>query len=82
MDISYFMTWFVSQVITWFVFIYETMDDITFGGTSLLRVIIFINIIIPLLYLVLTIPHNPNEIYRAEYYKQKSKKNKETGTKK
>lgn len=64
MDISYFMTWFVAQVVTIFTFCYTTLDSIEFGGTSLLKVIIFINIIVPFLYLVLTIPHNPKEAYK------------------
>ena len=56
MDISSFMTWFVSQVISIFTYTYTTLNSITFGGTSLLKVIIFINIIVPFLYIILTIP--------------------------
>ena len=64
MDITYFMTWFVAQVVTIFTYTYTTLDSIEFAGTSLLKVLIFINVIVPFLYLVLTIPHNPNEAYR------------------
>lgn len=76
MDISYFMTWFISKVIEIFTYTYETLNDIEFAGTSLLKVIIFINIIIPFLYLVLTIPNGANGAYNKGY-KESRKKRKE-----
>lgn len=64
MDISSFMSWFIQQVVRIFTYTYTTLNNITFAGTSLLKVIIFINIIIPFLYLVITIPISPNKAYR------------------
>lgn len=64
MDISNFMSWFIQQVVRIFQYTYTTLNNITFGGTSLLKVIIFINIIIPFLYLVITIPMSPKGAYR------------------
>lgn len=63
MDISTFMTWFVTQIVRIFTYTYTTLNSITFGGTSLLKVIIFINVIVPFIYLVITIPR-PNKAYR------------------
>ena len=63
MDISNFMSWFVSQVARIFTYTYTTLNNITFAGTSLLKVIIFINVIVPFLYVILTIPHNPKSAY-------------------
>lgn len=60
MDISTFMSWFIQQVVRIFTFVFTTLNSITFAGTSLLKVIIFINIIVPFLYLVITIPISPN----------------------
>lgn len=58
MDITNFMTWFIEQTLSIFSYTFNTLNSITFGGTSLLKVIIFINVIIPFLYVVLTIPKN------------------------
>lgn len=55
MDIGNFMSWFIQQVIRIFTFTYNTLNNITFGGTSLLKIIIFINVIIPLLKLLITV---------------------------
>ena len=63
MDISNFMQWFVGQVITIFTYTYNTLNSITFAGTSLLKVIIFINVIVPFLYVIITIPKNPRSAY-------------------
>lgn len=64
MDISNFMTWFIQQVVRIFQYTYTMLNNITFSGTSLLKVIIFINIIIPFIYLVITIPVSPKGAYR------------------
>lgn len=73
MDISYFMTWFVAQVVTIFTWTYTTLNNIEFGGTSLLKVIIFINIIVPFLYVILSIPR-ANQAYKDGYKKGKEDK--------
>lgn len=78
MDISYFMTWFISKVIEIFTYTYETLNDIEFAGTSLLKVIIFINIIIPFLYLVLTIPNGANTAYNRGYKESRKKERKKS----
>lgn len=74
MDISNFMVWFIQQVIRIFTFVFETLNDIEFGGTSLLKVIIFINVIVPFLYVILTIPHNPRSAYEKGRKENDSKR--------
>ena len=54
-DISSFMSWFINQVVNIFKFSFETLDSITFGGTSLLRVILTILVLSILIPVVLTI---------------------------
>lgn len=76
MDITNFMTWFVSQVVRIFTFVFNTLNNITFGGTSLLKVIIFINIIVPFLYIIVTIPIGAGSI-GADKVKTTSRKIKE-----
>lgn len=63
MDITNFISWFVQQTIRIFTFTFDTLNNIEFAGTSLLKVIIFINVIVPFLYVILTIPHNPSSAY-------------------
>ncbi len=55
MDISYFMTWFLSQVVSIFSQTFNIMDNIQFMGTSLLKVLLTIMILVPLITVVLTI---------------------------
>ena len=55
MDITNFMTWFLDQVISIFKFVFNTMDSITFMGTSLLKVVLTIVIISALIPILLTI---------------------------
>lgn len=62
MDISTFMSWFVSQVVNIFTYTFTTLNNITFGGTSLLKIIVFINIIVPFLYIIITIPAGAGSI--------------------
>lgn len=62
MDITSFMEWFVSQAVSIFTFTYTTLNNITFGGTSLLKVIIFLNVIVPFLYIIITIPMGAGSI--------------------
>lgn len=74
MDIGYFMTWFITQVITIFTYTYTTLNQITFGGTSLLKVILFINVIIPFLLVILSIPNRGDrEVRKAEREARKKK---------
>lgn len=52
MDITDFMTWFLSQIVSMFTSIFSTLDSITFMGTSLLKVsltIIILSVLIPIL---------------------------------
>ena len=62
MDITEFMTWFVNQVVTIFTKSFEILNSIEFAGTSLLKVIITITILVPLLGVVLTISANENVV--------------------
>lgn len=55
MDITNFMTWFLSEVVKIFTFVFSTLDNITFMGTSLLNVILTIVILSALLPILLTI---------------------------
>lgn len=58
MDITVFIEWFFDQVISIFAWCYKILDNIKFSGTSLLKVIIFISIMIPLLGVLLTVGKN------------------------
>lgn len=55
MDISNFISWFISQVINMFSWFFNLLDSITFAGTSLLRFLITITILVPLLGVFLTL---------------------------
>lgn len=55
MDITYFMSWFLQQVLRIFTFSYDTLNSITFMGTSLLKVILTITILGAMLPVLLTI---------------------------
>lgn len=44
-DITTFIQWWLNETIIMFQWIFNTLDNITFMGTSLLKVIIAINII-------------------------------------
>lgn len=72
MDISAFITWFIAQVISMFTWIYNILNSITFAGTSLLKVIVTITILVPLLGVVLTLSLNPSVMsHRSERVKDK-----------
>lgn len=58
MDITNFMTWFVSQVVNIFSWFFNILDSLQFGGTSVLRVLITIVILIPLVGVFLTLFKN------------------------
>ncbi len=60
MDISNFMSWFVNQVVNMFSWFFETLDSITFAGTSLLKVSVTIVILVPLVGVFLTLSKNLN----------------------
>lgn len=77
MDITYFISWFVNQVINIFSKSFQIMDSIKFAGTSLLKVIITITILVPLLGVVLTISQNFSVTgtgLRSERIKEKNDK--------
>lgn len=54
-DITSFMTWWLNQVVSIFTFTYSTLNDITFMGTSLFKVILTIGILGALLPVILTL---------------------------
>lgn len=73
MDITNFITWFVSQVVNIFSKCYSILDSITFAGTSLLRVIITIIILGSLVGVFLTLSKSVNVIgQRSERIKKKN----------
>lgn len=78
MDITNFMTWFLSEIVDMFTKIFNILDGITFFGTSLLRVIVVITILVPLLSVVLTIS-NSTSVIGSRY--EKVKKSKERSSK-
>lgn len=75
MDISIFMSWFITQVFNIFKWFYNLLDSITFGGTSLLKVLVTIVILVPLISVVLTINQNVNVIgNRSERIRNKKER--------
>lgn len=75
MDISNFMIWFITQVVNIFKWFYNLLDSITFGGTSLLKVLVTIVILVPLISVVLTINQNLNVIgNRSERIRNKKER--------
>ena len=75
MDISNFMSWFITQVVNIFKWFYNLLDSITFGGTSLLKVLVTIVILVPLISVVLTINQNVNVIgNRSERVRNKKER--------
>ena len=78
MDITYFVTWFIDQVFSIFTKCYSILDNITFLGTSLLRVLVTIMILTPLLSVLLTISKSTSVVgARAEKVKSKKERTKE-----
>lgn len=75
MDISYFMTWFVSQFISMISHIFTILDSIKFAGTSLLQFCITIVIISALIPVILTIGKTSGVIAeRSERIRSDSRK--------
>lgn len=75
MDISNFMSWFITQVVNIFKWFYNLLNSITFGGTSLLKVLVTIVILVPLISVVLTINQNVNIIgNRSERIRNKKER--------
>lgn len=75
MDISNFLSWFITQVVNIFKWFYNLLDSITFGGTSLLKVLVTIVILVPLISVVLTINQNLNVIgNRSERIRNKKER--------
>ena len=60
MDITEFMTWWLSQVLQLFTKIFNLLDNIQFMGTSLLKVILTILILSVLIPVILTISKSTN----------------------
>ena len=76
MDITTFMTWFVSQCVRIFTYTYTTLDNIQFAGTSVLRIIIMTSILSALIGVVLTIPYTIGA-YGMNQYEEIKAHNKE-----
>ena len=77
MDITNFMTWFISQVVNIFSFVFTTLDSIEFLGTSLLQVILTILILGSLLSVVLTIGKSVDySVRRSERVRSRKERNK------
>jgi len=55
MDITDFITWLLNEIIKLFTNIFNILNNITFSGTSLLKVIITIGILGALIPIILTI---------------------------
>lgn len=62
MDITNFIVWFVNQVVNIFTWIFSTLDNIKFLGTSLLGVLTTIMILSVLLPVILTLGQSVNAI--------------------
>lgn len=82
MDITEFMTWFINEIIKLFTGIFNLINNITFAGTSLLKVIITIGILGALIPIILTIAPSGSfsrgesagrDIKRAREKEQRSK---------
>ena len=77
-DITEFMTWFLDEIINLFTQIFNILDSITFMGTSLLRVLLFILILGSLIGVILTIGKsvstNLSKSQRSERVKERSNK--------
>ncbi len=76
MDITNFMQWFIDQIVNMFTYFFNLLDSITFMGTSLLRVIITISILIPLMSVLLTISKNGSiRVSKSERVRERSEDN-------
>lgn len=75
MDITNFMTWFINQVVNIFTFAYSTLNDITFMGTSLLKVILTIGILGALLPVILTLVQRQSIGAEQRSYRERKKHN-------
>lgn len=73
MDISTFMTWFLNQVINIFTYTYNTLNSITFMGTSLLKVILTITILGAMLPVLLTVVQTQGVKAEKRAYKKSHK---------
>lgn len=60
MDISNFMAWFINQVVNIFSWFFGILDNLQFAGTSVLRVLVTIVILVPLVGVLLTLTRNSN----------------------
>lgn len=77
MDISNFMSWFISQVLSIFTKCYTILDNIQFAGTSLLKVIVTILILVPLLGVILTLSQSVSVVgQKSERIREKRERNK------
>lgn len=76
MDITNFMTWFINQVINLLSYIFNLLNNIKFMGTSLLKVILTVQILAIIIKILLTISENTGGyIERVDKKIKKIKKN-------
>lgn len=78
MDITNFITWFISQVVSIFSKVFEILDSITFSGTSLLKFSVALVVITALIPVILTIGKTSSVVAsRSEKVKSNSKSGKD-----
>lgn len=82
MDITNFMTWFLNQVVNIFTYVFTTLNNITFMGTSLLKVILTITILGAMLPVLLTITQTQGVKAEKRAYRQAKKQAREERKKK
>ena len=70
MDITNFMTWFINQIINMLSKILNILNGIEFMGTSLLKVILFVQILAIIIKILLTVSKNT-----GSYIERVNKKN-------
>lgn len=73
-DITYFMDWFLDQVVKIFTFVFNTLDSITFWGFSLLDFIITIAIISSMLAVLFTFAPKTSTMITRDERSRHSKK--------
>lgn len=77
MDITNFMTWFIDQFINIISYVFNLLNSIQFMGTSLLKVILFVQILTITIKILLTISQNS-----GSYLERSNKRNDTNSSKK
>lgn len=73
-DITYFMNWFIDQVVKIFTFTFNTLDSITFWGFSLLDFIIGISVISAMLTVLFTFAPKTSSMITGKERSKRSRK--------